>query len=166
MIMAPLFGEFAGTLQVNLFRKLSFLNQLTHNVTRDCSLNSPKNTSSQHVLRKNCFEYQNKKTNNSCTHHVVNLYFSGNSMNNLLDIFVILWVNWCKNEGLWKRFTCTGTILATSGDDGQVRLWKANYMDDWKCVAVLRGDGQGGHSIPMTPSIFSQQPKFLAQWFL
>jgi WD40 repeat protein len=65
---------------------------------------------------------------------------------------------------VWRVcWNVTGTILATSGDDGQVRLWKANYMDDWKCVAVLRGDGQGGHSIPMTPSIFSQQPKFLAQ---
>ena len=27
----------------------------THNMTRDCSLNSPKNTSSQHVVYKNCF---------------------------------------------------------------------------------------------------------------
>ena len=42
-------------LQVNLFQKPSFLHQLTHNMTRDCSLNSPKNTSSQHVLYKNCF---------------------------------------------------------------------------------------------------------------
>ena len=37
-------------LQVNLFQKLSFLNQLTQNMTRDCSLNSPKNTSSEHVV--------------------------------------------------------------------------------------------------------------------
>lgn len=65
---------------------------------------------------------------------------------------------------VWRVcWNVTGTILATSGDDGQVRLWKANYMDDWKCVAVLRGDGQGGHSIPMTPNIFSQEPKFLVQ---
>jgi WD40 repeat protein len=38
----------------------------------------------------------------------------------------------------------TGTIVASSGDDGQVRLWKSNYMDNWKCVASLRGDGKGG----------------------
>jgi len=30
------------------------LNQLTHNMTRDCSLNPPKNTSSEHVVYKNC----------------------------------------------------------------------------------------------------------------
>ena len=34
-------------LQVNLFLKSSFLHQLNHNMTRDCSLNSQKNTSSQ-----------------------------------------------------------------------------------------------------------------------
>ena len=51
--------------QVNLFQKLSFLNQLTrlqltHNMTRAYSLNSPKNTSSQHVVYKYCFECQTK----------------------------------------------------------------------------------------------------------
>ena len=55
-------------------------------MTRDCSLNSPKNTSSEHVVYKYCFECQNKnKKNNFCTQHVVNLYFSENSMNNLLS---------------------------------------------------------------------------------
>ena len=46
--------------QVNLFQKLSSLNQLTHNMIQNCSLNSPKNTSSQHVVYKYCFECQNK----------------------------------------------------------------------------------------------------------
>ena len=41
--------------QVNLFQKPSFLHQLTHNMTRDFSLNFPKNTSSQPVVYKNCF---------------------------------------------------------------------------------------------------------------
>ena len=42
-------------IQVNLFQKPSFLHQLTHNMTRDCSLNSRKNASSQNVAYKNCF---------------------------------------------------------------------------------------------------------------
>ena len=30
---------------------------------------------------------------------------------------------------VWRVcWNVTGTILATAGDDGQVRLWKANYM--------------------------------------
>ena len=45
---AILCNYFRLKLQVNLFQKLSFLNQLTYNMTRDCSLNSSKNTSSQH----------------------------------------------------------------------------------------------------------------------
>ncbi|XP_015512030.1 nucleoporin SEH1-A isoform X1 [Neodiprion pinetum] len=39
-----------------------------------------------------------------------------------------------------------GTILASSGDDGCVRLWKDNYVNNWKCVAVLKGDGTSAHS--------------------
>merc|ERR1711974_307003 len=51
---------------------------------------------------------------------------------------------------VWRVcWNVTGTILATSGDDGQVKLWKANYMDAWKCVATLRGDGQAAtESLP------------------
>ena len=49
-------------LQVNLYQKLSFLNQLTHNMTRDCSLTYMKNTSSEHVVYKYCFEKKKKKT--------------------------------------------------------------------------------------------------------
>ena len=45
--------------QVNLFQKHSFLNQLTHNMTTDCSLITywlqyKKNTSSEHVVYKDC----------------------------------------------------------------------------------------------------------------
>ncbi|XP_066594573.1 nucleoporin SEH1-A [Prorops nasuta] len=39
-----------------------------------------------------------------------------------------------------------GTILASSGDDGCVRLWKDNYINEWKCVAVLKGDGSSAQS--------------------
>ena len=39
-------------LQVNLFQKPSFLHQLTHNMTRYCSQNSLKSTSSEHVVYK------------------------------------------------------------------------------------------------------------------
>ena len=48
--------------QVNLCRKLSFLNQLTYNMTRDCSLHSQKNTSSKHVVYKYCFLNVKTKT--------------------------------------------------------------------------------------------------------
>ena len=73
-----IFLDLTIQLQVNLCRKLSFLNQLTQNLTRDCSLNSRKNTSSQHVLYSFCFCFDIQ--NNICTQHVLNLYFSGDHM--------------------------------------------------------------------------------------
>ncbi|XP_064640388.1 nucleoporin SEH1-like [Lineus longissimus] len=46
------------------------------------------------------------------------------------------------NSQVWRlSWNITGTILASSGDDGSVRLWKANYLDNWKCISVLKGDG-------------------------
>ncbi|KAM4688583.1 nucleoporin SEH1 isoform 2-T2 [Discoglossus pictus] len=46
------------------------------------------------------------------------------------------------NSQVWRvSWNITGTVLASSGDDGSVRLWKANYMDNWKCTGVLKGDG-------------------------
>lgn len=43
---------------------------------------------------------------------------------------------------VWRVcWNVTGTVLASSGDDSCVRLWKANYLGNWKCIAVLKGDG-------------------------
>ena len=47
-----------------------------------------------------CFDIQN----NVCTQHVLNLYLSCNSMNNLSSYCGLL--NWFKNESFWHRFTC------------------------------------------------------------
>lgn len=43
---------------------------------------------------------------------------------------------------VWRiSWNVTGTILASSSDDGYVRLWKANYLENWKCFQELKGDG-------------------------
>lgn len=34
-----------------------------------------------------------------------------------------------------------GTVLVSSGDDSCVRLWKGNYLGNWKCIATMKGDG-------------------------
>ncbi|XP_015927081.1 nucleoporin SEH1 [Parasteatoda tepidariorum] len=46
------------------------------------------------------------------------------------------------NSQVWRvSWNITGTILASSGDDGCVRLWKANFNEKWKCIATMKGDG-------------------------
>ncbi|XP_023020318.1 nuclear pore complex protein Nup44A [Leptinotarsa decemlineata] len=45
------------------------------------------------------------------------------------------------NSLVWRVcWNLTGTILSSSGDDGCVRMFKMNYINSWKPVAVLRGD--------------------------
>jgi nucleoporin SEH1 len=44
---------------------------------------------------------------------------------------------------VWRvEWNVTGTVLISSGDDGRVRLWKANLVNEWKCLSILTADGQ------------------------
>ncbi|XP_076449849.1 nucleoporin SEH1-like [Babylonia areolata] len=46
---------------------------------------------------------------------------------------------------VWRvSWNVTGTILVSSGADGCVRIWKANYLGSWSCISVLKGDGTPG----------------------
>ncbi|XP_027289533.1 nucleoporin SEH1-like [Cricetulus griseus] len=46
------------------------------------------------------------------------------------------------NSQVWRvSWNITGTVLASAGDDGCVRLWKANYMHNWKCTGILNCKG-------------------------
>lgn len=39
---------------------------------------------------------------------------------------------------VWRvNWNLTGTILSSAGDDGKVRLWKCNYLNEWKCMSVV-----------------------------
>ncbi|KAI1316907.1 epoxide hydrolase, soluble (sEH) [Mortierella claussenii] len=45
------------------------------------------------------------------------------------------------NAEVWRvEWNITGTILSSSGDDGKVRLWKATYTGDWKCMSVVSAE--------------------------
>ena len=86
--------------QGNLFQKPLLLHELTHNVTKNCSLNYEFSTWKLHVVYINCSECQNKNkqfVSTTCSFLVHEQYV------------VILWVSWCKNKCFWQRFTCTST---------------------------------------------------------
>lgn len=54
---------------------------------------------------------------------------------------------------VWRvTWNITGTILASSGDDGCVRMWKMNYQKNWKCAAVLKQDGSESNPEAIVPS--------------
>lgn len=39
---------------------------------------------------------------------------------------------------VWRvNWNMTGTILSSAGDDGKLRLWKCNYLSEWKCMSVI-----------------------------
>jgi len=44
---------------------------------------------------------------------------------------------------VWRvEWNVTGTILASSGDDGTVRLFRANFSNEWKCISALTEEGE------------------------
>jgi len=44
---------------------------------------------------------------------------------------------------VWRvEWNITGTILASSGDDGTVRLYRTNFLNEWKCLSVITGESE------------------------
>lgn len=44
----------------------------------------------------------------------------------------------------WRcQWNVTGTVLASSGDGGMVKLWKSDFNGRWKCVSEIVGDTTG-----------------------
>lgn len=43
------------------------------------------------------------------------------------------------NSKAWRvSWNVLGNVLASSGDDGKVLLWKANYLDNWRKAGVMK----------------------------
>lgn len=54
---------------------------------------------------------------------------------------------------VWRcSWNVTGTVLASSGDGGNVQLWKCDFRDNsWKCVSKVKGDVESEqHPLQMT----------------
>ena len=94
--------------QVNLFQKASFLHQVTHNMTRDCSLNSPKKFRTC-CVQKLVFVLTFKTI---FVHNLSELVFFREFNEQSLVLF---WVNWFKNERFWHKLTLNQKIYINLG---------------------------------------------------
>lgn len=46
---------------------------------------------------------------------------------------------------VWRvSWNITGTILASAGNDGNVRFWKASYSNEFQCMAVVSAEQRSG----------------------
>lgn len=52
----------------------------------------------------------------------------------------------------WRcAWNVTGTVLASSGDSGVVKLWKSDFRGIWKCVADVHGTVRDQAAVPLAP---------------
>ncbi|KAI9023986.1 WD40-repeat-containing domain protein [Hyaloraphidium curvatum] len=64
---------------------------------------------------------------------------------------------------VWRcEWNVSGTVVSSSGDDGRIRLWKANYLGEWKLLSIVGPDapanGNVAQSVTGAPSVASHQP--------
>ncbi|GAO47372.1 WD40 repeat-like protein [Saitoella complicata NRRL Y-17804] len=47
---------------------------------------------------------------------------------------------------VWRvSWNATGTVLSSAGDDGRIRLWKASFTGEWKCMSVIKAEQDVSH---------------------
>lgn len=82
-----------------------------------------------------------------CKDGFVRIFKASEQPNGDLRIETLARLNDHKLE-VWRvSWNMTGTILSSAGDDGKLRLWKCNYINEWKCMSVIntsnRSDNRG-----------------------
>lgn len=77
-----------------------------------------------------------------CKDGYVRIFKATEGNNGELSVTVLAKMNDHKLE-VWKvSWNTTGTILLSAGDDGKIRLWKCNYLNEWRCMSVINSDNR------------------------
>ncbi|CAK7891587.1 nucleoporin Seh1p [[Candida] anglica] len=77
-----------------------------------------------------------------CKDGYVRIFKATESANGDLKIETIASLSDHKSEVWQVNWNLTGTILSSAGDDGKVRLWKCNYLNEWKCMSVINSSNR------------------------
>ena len=61
-------------------------------------------------------------------------------------------------QEVWRvQWNATGTILSSAGDDGKVRLWKCNYMNEWQCMSEINTSNRQAHGVLPEDPVYRAQ---------
>ncbi|CAH2350446.1 nucleoporin Seh1p [[Candida] railenensis] len=77
-----------------------------------------------------------------CKDGYVRIFKAEESNNGDLKIETIAALSDHESEVWQVSWNLTGTILSSAGDDGKVRLWKRNYLNEWKCMSVINSSNR------------------------
>lgn len=83
-----------------------------------------------------------------CKDGIVRIFKAWEQDNGDLRIETVAKLNEHKGEVWGVTWNMTGTILSSSSDDGKLRMWKSNYLNEWKCMSVVDTDNKKS----LTPS--------------
>ncbi|KAI3403717.2 SEH1 [Candida oxycetoniae] len=72
-----------------------------------------------------------------CKDGYVRIFKASENSSGSFKVELLAKLNDHKSE-VWRvNWNTTGTILSSAGDDGKLRLWKCNYLSEWKCMSVI-----------------------------
>lgn len=77
-----------------------------------------------------------------CKDGFVRIFTAKEESNGDLKIDTVVALGDHKLEVWQVSWNLTGTILSSAGDDGKVRLWKRNYLNEWKCMSVINSSNR------------------------
>lgn len=77
-----------------------------------------------------------------CKDGYIRIFKAYEAENGELRIDTVARLNDHRQE-VWRvEWNSTGTILSSAGDDGKVRLWKCNYMNEWQCMSEINSSNR------------------------